>query len=155
MQYIRLTSYQDNGGLTKIRAHGWLTSSHIKTILKFYACRRYIQSAPCPFRLSLNTKGWKSRPIRTRCERFFLRKLSYPPMRYQRIQDNNWSHRVIFSYWTHHQPGDISEEGSRTRIWSNYYVEEEVVQLGLNRGVRSAIANQPVAWSGTEVQHDW
>jgi hypothetical protein len=35
MQYIRFTSYQDNGGLTKIRAHVILTLSHIRTILKF------------------------------------------------------------------------------------------------------------------------
>jgi hypothetical protein len=35
MQYIRLTSYQDNGGLAKVRAHARLTSIHIRTILKF------------------------------------------------------------------------------------------------------------------------
>jgi hypothetical protein len=58
MQYIRFISYQNNGGLAKIRAHARLALHHIKTILKFYACRRYIQSAPRPFRLSLSTKGW-------------------------------------------------------------------------------------------------
>jgi hypothetical protein len=87
--------------------------------------------------------------------RIFLRKLSYPPMTYHRIQDKNWSHRVIFSYWTHHQPRDTSEEVCRTRRWNNNYAEDEVAQLGLNRGVRSVIANQPVTRSETEVHHDW
>jgi hypothetical protein len=66
--------------------------------------------------------------------KIFWRKLSYPPTRYQRMQAKNWSYRVIFSYWTHHQPHDIGEEGSRTRRWSKYYVEKEVAQLGSNRG---------------------
>jgi hypothetical protein len=86
---------------------------------------------------------------------FFWRKLSYPPTTYQRIQDKNWSHRVIFSYWTHHEPHDISKEEWRIRIWSNYYAKDEVTQLGSNRGVWLAIANQPVARSGTEVHKDW
>jgi hypothetical protein len=33
---------------------------------------------------------------------FSWRKLSYPPTRYHHIQDKNWSHRMIFLYWTHH-----------------------------------------------------
>jgi hypothetical protein len=93
--------------------------------------------------------------LRIRCERFFLRKLSYPLTRYQHIQDKNWSHGVIFSYWTHHKSCDISEEGSRLRRSSNYYVEEEVIQLSSNKGVWSAIVNQPVARLGTEVHQDW
>jgi hypothetical protein len=32
--------------------------------------------------------------------------------------------RVIFSYWIHHQPCDISEEGSHTWRWSNYSIKD-------------------------------
>jgi hypothetical protein len=91
----------------------------------------------------------------SRMWRIFWRKLSYPPMRYQHIQDKNWSHMVIFSHWTHHQPHDISEEGSWTWRWSNYSIKSEVDQLGPNRGVRSVIVNPPVAQSGTEVPQVW
>jgi hypothetical protein len=67
----------------------------------------------------------------------------------------NWSHFVIFSYWTHHQIRDINEEGCRIRRWSSNYAEDEVAQLGSNRGVQSVIANQLVARSRTEVHQDW
>jgi hypothetical protein len=80
---------------------------------------------------------------------FFENKLSYPSTRYQR------SHRVIFSYWRHHQHRNISEEGCRTRRWSKYYAKDEVAHLGLNRGVWSVIANQLVARLRTKVHQDW
>jgi hypothetical protein len=83
------------------------------------------------------------------------RKLSYQPSRYQRIQDKNWSHIVIFSYWTYHQPRDISEEGCRTGRWSNYSIKSEVDQLGLNKGVRSVIVNPLVVRSRTDVHQVW
>jgi hypothetical protein len=86
---------------------------------------------------------------------FLKKKLSYPPTRYQRVQDKNWSHMVIFLYWTHHKPCNISEEGYWIRRWSRYYVEDDVAQLDSNRGAWSVIANQPVALSRTEVHHDW
>jgi hypothetical protein len=55
---------------------------------------------------------------------FDWKKLGYPLKKFQRIEDKNWSHRVIFSYWTHHQPCDISEEGSHTWRWSNYSIKD-------------------------------
>jgi hypothetical protein len=44
--------------------------------------------------------------------------------KFQRIEDKNWSHMVIFSYWTHHQSCDISEKGSHTWRWSNYFIKD-------------------------------
>jgi hypothetical protein len=91
--------------------------------LKFQAWR-CIQSALRPFRSSLTTKGWKSWQVNTRYEWFFdWRKSGYPLKKFQRIEDKNWSHIMIFSYWTHHQPCDISEEGSHIWRWSNYSIK--------------------------------
>jgi hypothetical protein len=55
---------------------------------------------------------------------FDWRKSGYAPKKFQHIEDKNWSHRVIFSYWTHHQPCNISEEGSHTWRWSNYSIKD-------------------------------
>jgi hypothetical protein len=55
---------------------------------------------------------------------FGWRKPSYPSNKFKPIEDKNWSHKVIFSYWTHHQPYDISEEGSHTWWWSNYSIKD-------------------------------
>jgi hypothetical protein len=78
-----------------------------------------------PFRSSLTTKRWKSWHGNIRYEGFFYwRKSGYPPNKFQRIEDKNWSHRVIFSYWTHHQPCDISEEASHIWRWSNYSIKD-------------------------------
>jgi hypothetical protein len=55
---------------------------------------------------------------------FDWRKSGCPPKKFQCIEDKNWSHRVIFSYWTHHQPYDISEKGSHTWRWSNYSIKD-------------------------------
>jgi hypothetical protein len=55
---------------------------------------------------------------------FNWRKPGYPPKKFQRTEDKNWSHRVIFSYWIHHQPYDISEEGSHTWRWNNYSIKD-------------------------------
>jgi hypothetical protein len=47
----------------------------------------------------------------------------------------NWSHRVIFLYWTRHQSRDISKEGSWTWRWSNCSIKNKVDHLDPNRGV--------------------
>jgi hypothetical protein len=51
-------------------------------------------------------------------------KFGYTPKKFQRIEDKNWSHRVIFSYWIHHQPCNICEEGSHTWRWYNYSIKD-------------------------------
>jgi hypothetical protein len=76
------------------------------------------------------------------------------PMRRRHSQDKNWGQCVAF-YWTPPEPHDFGDEGNQTRRWINYYAGDEIVQLGLNRGVWSVIDNQPIAWSGTEVRYDW
>jgi hypothetical protein len=68
--------------------------------------------------------GSHDRSIQDMNDFFGWRKSSYPPKKFQRIEDKNWSHSVIFSYWTHHQPYDISEEESHTWRWSNYSIKD-------------------------------
>jgi hypothetical protein len=68
--------------------------------------------------------GSHDRSIQDMKDFFDWRKFSYPPKKFQRIEDKNWSHRVIFSYWTYHQPCDISEEGRYTWRWSNYSIKD-------------------------------
>jgi hypothetical protein len=68
--------------------------------------------------------GSYDRTIQDMKDFFDWMKSDYPPKKFQRIDGKNWSHRVIFSYWTHHQPCDISEEGSHTWRWSNYSIKD-------------------------------
>jgi hypothetical protein len=68
--------------------------------------------------------GSHDRTIQDMKNFFDWRKFSYPPKKFQRIEDKNWSHRVIFSYLTYHQPCDISKEGSHTWKWSNYCIKD-------------------------------
>jgi hypothetical protein len=68
--------------------------------------------------------GSHDRSIQDMNDFFDWRKFSYTPKKFQRIEDKNWRHRVIFSYWTHHQSCDISEEGSYTWRWSNYSIKD-------------------------------
>jgi hypothetical protein len=68
--------------------------------------------------------GSRNRTIKDMKDFFYWRKSGYPAKKFQRIEDKNWSHRVMFSYWTHHQPCDISEEGSHTWRWSNYSIKD-------------------------------
>jgi hypothetical protein len=62
----------------------------------------------------------------TRYEWFFFdwRKSGYPSEKFQCIEDKNWSHTMIFLYWTHNQLCDISEEGSHTWRWSKYSIKD-------------------------------
>jgi hypothetical protein len=110
----------------------WIRSEHVSDWFRVtsgqlwsFKLKRCTQSALHPFRSSLTTKGWKLWQVNTRYEGFFFdwRKSDYRPKKFQRIEDKNWSHRVIFSYWTHPQPCNISEEGSHTWRWSNYYIK--------------------------------
>jgi hypothetical protein len=98
----------------------------------------------------LKTPWWNS-SVTQQCWKKCCHKYSQPTG-YQHIQDKNWSHRMIFSYWTHHQPRDISEDGCRIGRWSNYSIKNGVDELSLNRVVRSVIANPSVARSRTEVR---
>jgi hypothetical protein len=68
--------------------------------------------------------GNQDRSIQDMNDFFDWRKSSYPPKKFQCIADKNWSHMVIFSYWTHHQSYDISKEGSHTWRWSNYSIKD-------------------------------
>jgi hypothetical protein len=68
--------------------------------------------------------GSHDREIQDMNDFFDWRKPGYPPKKFQRIEDKNWSRSVIFSYLTHHQPCDISEEGSHTWRWSNYSIQD-------------------------------
>jgi hypothetical protein len=86
---------------------------------------------------------------------FTYQKYSHPMKQRHSKDKKKWSQHVMCLYWTPFQPYDFGDEGSRTRKWSNYYAEYEAGQLGPNRGVRSAIANQPVARSKIEVCQDW
>jgi hypothetical protein len=97
---------------------------------------------------SLLKDGSHDRIIQDRKDFFDWRKFGYPPKKFQRIEDKNWSHRVIFS-WTHHQPCDISEEGSHTWRGSNYSVKnswsawfERRRPIGDFQSTGSSIGNQ-------------
>jgi hypothetical protein len=68
--------------------------------------------------------GSHDRAIQDMKDFFDWMKSNYPPKKFQCIEDKNWSHKVIFSYWTHHQPCGISEEGSHTWRWSNYSIKD-------------------------------
>jgi hypothetical protein len=68
--------------------------------------------------------GSHDRTIQDMKNFFDWRESSYPPKKFQRIEDKNWSHTVIFSYLIHHQPCDINEEGSHTWRWSNYSIKD-------------------------------
>jgi hypothetical protein len=68
--------------------------------------------------------GSHDRAIQDMKDFFDWRKSGYPLKKFQRIEDKNWNHRLIFSYWTHHQPCDISKEGSHTWRWSNYSIKD-------------------------------
>jgi hypothetical protein len=63
----------------------------------------------------------------------------------------NWSHRVIFLYWTHHQPNKISENDIEQEDEAHMLSKNEVDQLGMNRDVRLVITNPPVVRLGTEI----
>jgi hypothetical protein len=115
----------------------------------------FVLTRPRPFRLSLSTKGWSHDQSEQDVKDFFEESLVI-----HRRDTSVYKTKIKAIWWSFHiehitNPRDISEEGSWTRRWSNYYVEEEVAQHGSNRGVWSAIANQPVARSGTEVHQDW
>jgi hypothetical protein len=80
--------------------------------------------------------GSHDRAIQDMKDFFDWRKSDYPLKKFQHIEGKNWSHRVIFSYWTHHQPRDISEEGSHNEDEATI-LSKTVGQLGSNGGVQS------------------